>query len=202
MSNLNHTSSDAPQLHEQAPRGKDSTWIWVAVLLALIAVCGVWVLSQSGERFNPTRQAEVTTPVTPGSNATTATDSDDDTVAGRSADATASKSKTSTVAAAKRTPTASRPLTRDARPLAGNPAPQYPRNALRAGNEGTVLVRAEVDAAGVPTELELTRRSGDRELDRAALNAVRGWRFDPAMENGRAVASAVQVPIEFVASNR
>ncbi|MDQ3494414.1 MAG: energy transducer TonB, partial [Pseudomonadota bacterium] len=76
-------------------------------------------------------------------------------------------------------------------------APAYPPAAFRAREEGTVLVRAEVDASGNPTNVTVARRSSSRELDRAALDAVRGWKFAPAIRDGKAVAATVEVPVEF-----
>ena len=58
-------------------------------------------------------------------------------------------------------------------------------------------VRVEVGADGVPTSVEVAQRSGSRDLDRAAVNAVRQWRFQPAQRDGQAVAGAVTVPIDF-----
>jgi periplasmic protein TonB len=86
---------------------------------------------------------------------------------------------------------------RQARPLANNVTPKYPPAALRSGIGGTVLVRAEVDAAGNPVTVTVAKRSGNRDLDRAAVNAVRNWRFEPAMRDGKATASVVQVPVDF-----
>ena len=68
---------------------------------------------------------------------------------------------------------------------------------MRAGDEGTVLVRAQIDASGKPGNVELAQRSRSRDLDRAALAAVRKWTFEPAIRDGKAVASTVQVPVDF-----
>jgi protein TonB len=38
---------------------------------------------------------------------------------------------------------------------------------------------------------------GSRSLDRAASDAVRRWRFRPAVREGQAVAGTIQVPITF-----
>lgn len=75
--------------------------------------------------------------------------------------------------------------------------PEYPPAAARAREEGTVIVRVSVDASGTPTDVSLARRSGSRDLDRAALSAVRKWRFRPAIKDGRKVASVAEVPIDF-----
>lgn len=77
------------------------------------------------------------------------------------------------------------------------PAPRYPPSAQRRGHQGTVVLRVHVDARGVPVEIDIVDGSGSRVLDRAALDAVRRWRFAPAMRDGRPVAGSVQVPIDF-----
>jgi len=77
------------------------------------------------------------------------------------------------------------------------PAPRYPREALRMGAGGTVRITVTVAADGSVERQELTDSSGNRHLDRAALEAVRRWRFQPATRNGKPVAAEVSVPIVF-----
>lgn len=60
-----------------------------------------------------------------------------------------------------------------------------------------MLLRVHVGADGVPYAVDLVSGSGSRHLDRAATDAVRKWRFRPAMRDGRPVSGAVQVPISF-----
>jgi len=60
-----------------------------------------------------------------------------------------------------------------------------------------VLVRVEVDTSGRPAGVEVEQRSGSRELDRAALEAVRGWRFQPAQRDGQPVPGSLVIPIDF-----
>lgn len=90
-------------------------------------------------------------------------------------------------------------LTRDPVPLASNEAPRYPAQALRSGVEGSVNVRIELDANGVPTDVKVVDRSGERsrDLDRAVVEAARKWRFQPAMKDGKPVAAAVVLPVDF-----
>lgn len=78
-----------------------------------------------------------------------------------------------------------------------SPAPSYPREALRNGDSGTVLLRVHVGADGVPYAVDLVRSSRSRLLDRAATDAVRRWRFRPAQRDGQAVPGEVLVPIAF-----
>ena len=77
--------------------------------------------------------------------------------------------------------------------------PEYPRTSLRSGAEGMVLLNIQVDASGTPVDVEVVQRSGvrDRNLDRAAIDAVRQWRFEPAIRGGKAVSSTVQLPVDF-----
>ncbi|PBS14242.1 energy transducer TonB, partial [Lysobacteraceae bacterium NML93-0792] len=85
---------------------------------------------------------------------------------------------------------------RDARPLE-QPGPVYPPAAARSREEGTVVVLAQVGADGRPTDVSVETRSRSRDLDRAAVDAVRNWTFEPAIRNGRPAASAVRVPVDF-----
>ena len=78
-----------------------------------------------------------------------------------------------------------------------SPAPRYPAQALRRGEQGTVMVAAEVGPDGVPSSVSVARSSGSRLLDRAAVDAVKRWRFRPAMADGRPTTGEVQVPINF-----
>lgn len=83
-------------------------------------------------------------------------------------------------------------------PIEGrSPPPRYPPAALRAGRSGTVTVRVDVDAQGIPAGVALIQRSGSREFDRAAMEAVRRWRFHPAQRDGRAVPASLAIPITF-----
>src|SRR5690606_10423155 len=75
--------------------------------------------------------------------------------------------------------------------------PRYPAEERRRGVEGNVTLRIDVDANGLPTDVDYAHRSGNRALDRAALVAARNWRFQPAIRNGEAVASTVTVPVAF-----
>ncbi|WP_368566004.1 TonB family protein [Pseudoxanthomonas sp. UTMC 1351] len=88
-------------------------------------------------------------------------------------------------------------ISREPRPLASNAIPEYPPAALRSGVGGTVVVRAKIDASGKPAEVSIAKRSGNRDLDRAAVQAVRRWKFQPAIRNGRATASVVRIPVDF-----
>lgn len=80
-----------------------------------------------------------------------------------------------------------------------SPAPDYPPDALRNGESGTVLLRVHVGPDGIPYSIDLVQSSRSRALDRAASDAVKRWRFHPAERAGQPVAGVVQVPIVFTA---
>lgn len=78
------------------------------------------------------------------------------------------------------------------------PPPAYPITALRNQEQGTVLLRVEVDVDGRPSAVSVERSSGSRALDQAARQQVlRQWRFVPAERDGAAVAAIGLVPISF-----
>ena len=86
-----------------------------------------------------------------------------------------------------------------ARAIPGScPAPEYPARERRLGVEGLVEIRVAVAADGSVGSADVARSSGSAALDRAALAAVLGWRFEPALLDGVAVADAVLVPVRFV----
>jgi len=54
----------------------------------------------------------------------------------------------------------------------------YPARAQEFGITGTVVVEYNLDRSGRVLSLNITRSSGNKMLDKAALDAVRGARFD------------------------
>lgn len=78
-----------------------------------------------------------------------------------------------------------------------NPAPVYPSSSRRLGEEGRVLLRVQVSAEGSAITVQVKQSSGFERLDTAARNAVAGWKFVPAYENGLAITSWVEVPLQF-----
>jgi periplasmic protein TonB len=78
------------------------------------------------------------------------------------------------------------------------PPPPYPPLARRRGWEGEVLLRVRVGKDGAPIEVVVERSSGQRLLDRAASEHVLAkWRFQPALQAGRATEAWARVPISF-----
>lgn len=64
-------------------------------------------------------------------------------------------------------------------------APKYPERARQYAWEGRVTVAAHVDGSGWICRATVADGSGIRELDSAALDAVRRWRLAPRVVDGQ-----------------
>ncbi len=71
---------------------------------------------------------------------------------------------------------------------ANAPKPEYPPASRRAGEAGTVILKAFVKEDGRCTQVEVVKSSGFEKLDEAAVKEVqRSWRFVPGKEDGKPV---------------
>lgn len=75
--------------------------------------------------------------------------------------------------------------------------PRYPPAARRLGEEGTVVLRVELDEQGKVTATRVSSSSGFGRLDDAALAAVRTWQCTPAMREGKPVRAVALQPFKF-----
>jgi protein TonB len=75
--------------------------------------------------------------------------------------------------------------------------PEYPELARSAGIEGSVVVSAVVDTAGLVARAAVLSSSGSSLLDAAAVAACRGFRFTPAYQQDRPVPVQVSIPFSF-----
>lgn len=75
--------------------------------------------------------------------------------------------------------------------------PSYPTSARRMGIQGTTLLQVLVTVDGRVGEVIVKESAGHADLDHAAADAVRRWRFEPARHGAEAVAMWVLLPIEF-----
>jgi protein TonB len=71
--------------------------------------------------------------------------------------------------------------------------PDYPANAARNGETGTVTLALLVGADGRVSSSRVQKSSGSRELDRAAVNALSLCKFKPATNGGAAEAGWAQI---------
>ncbi|PPV09048.1 TonB-like protein [Xanthomonas bromi] len=75
--------------------------------------------------------------------------------------------------------------------------PRYPPDAFAAGVAGFVELQIAVSPTGTPDHIAIVRSTPAGVFDQTVLDAARHWRFPPALEDGKAVASEVRVPVKF-----
>jgi protein TonB len=76
-------------------------------------------------------------------------------------------------------------------------APTYPSDALKKGIEGWVELAFTVMPNGGVDEIEVRNASPANVFDDAATKAIRQWRFEPVMRNGKAVPQRAMVRLRF-----
>jgi protein TonB len=75
--------------------------------------------------------------------------------------------------------------------------PSYPSSARRLGIQGMTTLRVFVTADGRVGEVLIQETAGHPDLDDAAADAVKRWRFEPARRGTEAVGVWVLLPVEF-----
>lgn len=76
------------------------------------------------------------------------------------------------------------------------PEAEFSDEARRAKYQGAVMVSIIVDSRGIPQNPRIVRSLG-MGLDEKALDAVRRYRFKPAMKDGKPVAVVMTVEVNF-----
>jgi TonB family protein len=74
--------------------------------------------------------------------------------------------------------------------------PEFSDEARKARYQGVVLVGLVVGADGLPKNLRILHALG-MGLDEKAIEAVKQWRFEPGMKDGKPVATQAQVQLDF-----
>ena len=74
------------------------------------------------------------------------------------------------------------------------PLPEIPEALRRRNIEMVAIARFRVAENG-SARVELLQPTGEPELNRALLDTLRRWRFFPAMQEGKPVASTVDIRI-------
>lgn len=82
------------------------------------------------------------------------------------------------------------------RKRSGSPPP-YPRQELRGGVEGDVLLRVLVDEFGMPKTIEVIGGTRNRNFELAAIRALKRWRFHPHTVDGAPRSAWASVPMTF-----
>ncbi|QJD67429.1 energy transducer TonB [Xanthomonas campestris pv. badrii] len=186
MSITSNPSTHGPALPGAAKTRRQDTendgaspWLWATLVAVLVVIPTWWWARHSDESF--------------------ATDTAPAPAASRQILPSAEGPRAMTMVAHQpmRAPVSSK----EAIPLPGNALPAYPAELARAGLEGSRTARLQLDVQGHVREVSIVQRDGssDPRLDAAVVRSLQQWRFEPATRDGHAVASTVQVPVEFSA---
>jgi len=76
------------------------------------------------------------------------------------------------------------------------PQPEFPEEERKTKHEGVVVLEVIVGADGRVKDLQVTR-SLSASFDEKAMEAVKTWRFEPSMKDGRPVPVVVNVNVNF-----
>lgn len=76
--------------------------------------------------------------------------------------------------------------------------PTYPVECRRRKEQGTVFLTVLLATDGTVANVNIARSSGSERLDKAALHAVRKWRWSPTIRNGTPVMVQGTVDIPFI----
>lgn len=82
-------------------------------------------------------------------------------------------------------------------PKGENLWPRYPRRARQRGIEGELLLRVTVNAKGRSSGIKVLESSGHDVLDRAAVEALKNWRFQPGRRGTKPVKASMDMPVVF-----
>ncbi|GAC1456487.1 MAG: hypothetical protein PVSMB6_14310 [Steroidobacteraceae bacterium] len=76
-------------------------------------------------------------------------------------------------------------------------SPEYPQGALSQQITGSVLLTYTVDTSGVTRDVHVIEATPPGVFDKAAVSAVRRWRYAPMIVNGTAVEVPVRTQVRF-----
>jgi protein TonB len=79
--------------------------------------------------------------------------------------------------------------------------PEYPREAERRGTEGSVEVSFTVSPEGKVSDVIIVNSEPSDIFDRAAVDAVRRWRYEPKKVGGVPVEAHLQAVVQFKLSH-
>ena len=77
-----------------------------------------------------------------------------------------------------------------------DPDPEYSEEARKAKYQGVCVLYVVIGPDGKPRDIRVARTLG-LGLDEKAIEAVKTWRFEPAMKDGKPVAVAVNIEVNF-----
>lgn len=76
------------------------------------------------------------------------------------------------------------------------PEPEFTEEARRAKHQGTVMLALIVGPDGKTRDIRVVRKLG-MGLDEKAIESARQWKFEPATKDGKPVAVAINIEVDF-----
>jgi protein TonB len=80
--------------------------------------------------------------------------------------------------------------------------PNYPAISKRMNEQGSVVLRVELDEVGRIASARIATSSGFKRLDEAGLAALKSWQCNPSTRNGVAVRAVALQPFDFILEGR
>jgi TonB family protein len=77
------------------------------------------------------------------------------------------------------------------------PPPEYPDRALSQRVSGSVMLQFTVDVNGEPRDIHVVEATPPGVFDRAAISALKRWRYAPALVNGAPVEVPMKTLVRF-----
>ncbi|KFZ37928.1 hypothetical protein HR45_08815 [Shewanella mangrovi] len=75
--------------------------------------------------------------------------------------------------------------------------PRYPKAAAHARRQGSVVLSFTIDKQGYVTQPKVVESKGYQDLNNAAIESLKHWRYAPKFENGKAVSATAKVSLDF-----
>ncbi len=86
--------------------------------------------------------------------------------------------------------------------LLSHPKPiSYPRWAIKQGWQGRFVIAVEILTDGSVGRYKVRESTGHRMLDRVATEAIRAWKFKPAVKDGKYIGTCIEIPVVFKLEN-
>jgi len=84
----------------------------------------------------------------------------------------------------------------EATKLVSSAPPEYPQSARERGIQGVVVLEGVISMQGEPLSLKVLN-SPDPDLAKAALDAVKQWRYEPTLLNGEPIEVVSTIAVRF-----
>ena len=79
--------------------------------------------------------------------------------------------------------------------------PPFPGLSNRMGDDGTTVVGMTVEKDGTVSHPTVMQTSGFYDLDAAAVEAVKAWRYHPATRNGHPIVVRTMAKVRYTLRN-